>query len=86
MTPQSAEELALKALGFLANSPDNLDAFLATTGINDLELRERAEEPVVLAAVLDFMLRNEQLLIDFCDGASIRARDVHVAHHVLSDQ
>lgn len=85
MTPKSAEALALKALEFLANSPDNLDAFLAATGINGYELRERVEEPAVLAAVIDFVLRNEQLLTDFCDAASIRPRDVHVAHHLLTE-
>lgn len=85
MTPQSAEAQALKALEFLANSPDNLEAFLAATGINGYELRERIEEPAVLAAVIDFVLRNEQLLTDFCDTASIRPRDVHVAHHVLAE-
>ena len=85
MTPSSAEAVALKALEFLANSPDNLDGFLAVTGINGYELRERAEEPVVLAAVVDFMLKDEGLLIQFCDAASIRARDLHAAHHVLSN-
>jgi hypothetical protein len=85
MTPQSAEALALKTLEFLANSPDNLDGFLAVTGINGYELRERAEEPVVLAAVVDFMLKNEGLLIEFCDTASIRSRDVHAALHVLTN-
>ena len=40
-------------------------------------------EPEVLAAVLDFLLRNEALLVDFCDSTSIAARDVHMAHHLL---
>lgn len=85
MTPQSAEALALKALEFLANSPDNLDVFLSATGVNGSELLERAEEPAVLAAVVDFMLKDEGLLLEFCDTASIRPRDVHAAHYVLSN-
>ena len=85
MTPQSAEALALKALEFLANSPDNLDVFLSATGVNGSELLERAEEPAVLAAVVDFMLKDEGLLLEFCDTASIRPRDVHAAHDVLSN-
>jgi hypothetical protein len=85
MTPQSAEELALKTLEFLANSPDNLDVFLSATGVNGSELLERAEEPAVLAAVVDFMLKDEGLLIEFCDTASIRPRDVHAALHVLTN-
>ncbi len=85
MTPQSAEELALKALEFLANSPDNLGVFMGATGVNGSELLERAEEPAVLAAVIDFMLKDEGLLIQFCDTASIRPRDLHAALHVLSN-
>ena len=85
MTPHSAEALALKALEFLANSPDNLDVFLSATGVNGSELLERAEEPAVLAAVVDFMLKDEGLLIEFCDTASIRSRDVHAALHVLTN-
>lgn len=85
MTPQSAEALALKALEFLANSPDNLSVFMGATGVNGSELLERAEEPAVLAAVIDFMLMNEGLLIEFCDTASIPPRDVHAALHVLSN-
>lgn len=85
MTPQSAEELALKALEFLANSPDNLGVFMGATGVNGSELLERAEEPAVLAAVVDFMLKDEGLLIQFCDTASIRPRDLHAALYVLSN-
>ena len=85
MTAPSSDALALKALEFLANSPDNLGEFLAAAGINGLELRERVEEPAVLASVVDFILRNEGLLMEFCDTASIRPRDVHAAHHALSN-
>lgn len=85
MTPDTAEALALKALEFLANSPDNLDGFMAATGINGDELRERVEEPTVLAAVIDFMLKDERLLVEFCDTASIKPRDLHLASHVLSN-
>lgn len=85
MTPDAAEALALKVLEFLANSPDELEGFMATTGINADELRERLEEPTVLAAVTDFILKNEGLLVQFCDAASIKARDIHMASHVLSN-
>ncbi|HEY4125557.1 MAG TPA: DUF3572 domain-containing protein [Rhizomicrobium sp.] len=85
MTPDAAEALALKVLEFLANSPDNLDGFMAATGINGDELRERLEEPTVLAAIIDFMLKDEGLLVEFCETASIRPRDIHAASHVLSN-
>ncbi|HTO40186.1 MAG TPA: DUF3572 family protein [Rhizomicrobium sp.] len=85
MTPDTAEALALKALEFLANSPDPLDSFMAASGINAGDLRDRLEEPAVLAEVVDFMLKNEPLLAEFCENSSARARDLHLAHHVLTN-
>lgn len=85
MTPDTAETLALKALEFLINSPDPLDSFMSASGINAGDLKDRLGEPAVLAEVLDFMLRNEPLLIEFCENSSARARELHLAHHVLTN-
>jgi len=85
MTPDTAEVLALKALEFLINSPDPLESFLSASGINPGDLKDRLGEPAVLAEVLDFMLKNEPLLIEFCENAPGRARDLHHAHHVLTN-
>ena len=83
MTPETAETIALKALGHLAGTEEDFDRFLTTSGLDAKSLQARAGEPEVLAAVLDFLLRNEVLLVDFCNADSIKARDVHMAHHVL---
>jgi hypothetical protein len=83
MTQDTAETIALTALGHLAGAEEDFDRFLTTSGLDAASLKARAGEPEVLAAVLDFLLRNEALLIDFCDSASIAARDVHMAHHLL---
>jgi hypothetical protein len=83
MTPETAETIALTALGHLAGAEEDFGRFLTTSGLDAGSLKARAAEPEVLAAVLDFLLRNEALLVDFCQSASIDARDVHVAHHLL---
>jgi hypothetical protein len=54
------------------------------TGAGRESLRERADEPEFLVSVLDFLLTNEELLLDFCDRTSTDVRAVHMARHILS--
>lgn len=83
MTPETAETIALQALGHLAGTEEDFARFLTISGLDAGSLKARTGEPEVLAAVLDFLLRNEALLVDFCQSGSIDARDVHRAHHLL---
>ena len=71
MTPANAEALAMRALAYLAGEPEQLGRFLAATGIGPGDLRDRAADPDLLAAVLDHLLGDETLLLAFCesDGA-----------------
>ena len=81
--PQSAEILALKALTFLGNSEDGLVRFLGQADMQPGELAARAEEKGVQAAILDFLLADEALLLAFCEDESLQPRDVHLAKHRL---
>jgi hypothetical protein len=83
MNQKSAEILALKGLAFLANAPDSLERFLALSGINPAELRERAEEPEFLAALLDFLMTDEPLLTTFCETERLDAQVLHSARRAL---
>ncbi len=83
MPPETAQVLALKALGFVAESEGALDRLMNLSGLDHDTLRSRAGEPEVLASLLDFLLGDEGLLVDFCHGESIDPRDVHMARHIL---
>ncbi len=83
MNRDTAETIGLKALGFLAETPDGLSRLLDISGIDVATLRNRAAEPEVLGAVLDFLLADDALIQDFCKGESLDARDVHRARHAL---
>lgn len=83
MTPAAAEILALKGLGFLANSDAPMDRFMGLTGIGLGELRERAGEPEFLAAVMDFLLSDEALLTTFCEDTSTDPWDLQAARQAL---
>jgi hypothetical protein len=83
MTPDAAAALALDALAYLAGVPDAFDRFADLSGLDRATVRERAQETSFLVAVLDFLLTDEQLLVDFCGDASIDPAAVHMARHVL---
>ncbi|HEY1838126.1 MAG: DUF3572 domain-containing protein [Rhizomicrobium sp.] len=83
MTLDAAETLALKALAWLVNSPDDLGRFLNVSGCGTEELRRRASDPVFLAAVLAFLLSEDGLLGAFCEAESVDHKHVHMAAHVL---
>lgn len=83
MNPTEAETLALKTLAFLAQSPDDIDRFLALSGISPPDLRERAGDPEILAAVMDFVLADDTRIADLCDALATDPRILHLARRAL---
>ena len=83
ISPEKAEILALEALGWLAGRPEDIDRFLSTSGLSAADLRHAAGERGLLGSVLDFLLANEALLLEFCENASISFQAVHAARHRL---
>jgi hypothetical protein len=86
MTPENAEILALEGLGWLAGEEDAILRFLNLSGIDASALRAGAGSPEMGAAVLDFLLTNEDLLVRFCETASIAPKDLHLARHRLGKE
>lgn len=68
---EAAETLALKALGWIAGQDEVLAAFMASSGIEPMQLRAAADQAEVLGAVLDYLLADEGRLIAFCDAAGL---------------
>ncbi|MDJ1007926.1 MAG: DUF3572 domain-containing protein [Paracoccaceae bacterium] len=75
-----AETLAIEALGWLAGEEDLLQVFLGSAGLSSFELRARADDPELLAAVLDFVLMDDGWVQAFAAAtdrapeAALRAR------------
>ncbi len=67
----TAETLALQALGWLAANEDLMPVFLGSTGASQAEIAQRAADPVFLGAVLDFLMMNDAWVIEFCDAHSV---------------
>ena len=68
---ESAETLALRALGWLAEDRDRLGAFLAETGASPSDLATQAADPAFLAAILDHLLTSDALVIGFCQAEGL---------------
>jgi hypothetical protein len=69
---EAAEALAVEALAFLADDPARLGRFLAETGIGPEAIRDAAREPDFLAGVLQHIVGDERLLLDFAAHAQIK--------------
>ena len=82
-TLEEAETIALNALGFLADSPNGLERLMEQSGLDSTTIRQRAADRDFLGAVLDFLMSNEELLIDFCQTTQTEPHAVQMANHVL---
>lgn len=85
MTFETAETIAFKALALLAATPESLKIFLESSGLDAATIRARAADPDFLAGMLDFLLRDEMLLISFCESEFLDAREIHLAAHRLAE-
>lgn len=69
--PQAAETLALQALAWLIGNDALREVFQGSTGLSQNDLRTRAGDPDLLAAVLDFLLMDDAWVIAFCDTQGV---------------
>ena len=83
MERSAAETFALKALAFLAGEAESLGRFLALSGLDPQDLRERVDDPLLLAAVLDFLLQDDELLSAFAQREGMDAKIIHTARRAL---
>lgn len=68
---ESAETVALGALAWLMGPADLGDVFLGASGFDAEGLRDRAGDPEVLAAVLDFVLMDDAWVTGFAAAAGL---------------
>ena len=68
MKKDQAETLAIQALSWLASDEEILSQFLNVTGAAPGDLRARAAEPEFLGFVLDFIMRDDETILGFCNA------------------
>jgi hypothetical protein len=83
ITSADAEVLALAALSFLAADPQRLGAFLAETGLGPENVRAAADTPGFLPAVLDHLIGNEAVLVEFANEQGLDPARIMAARNTL---
>lgn len=83
-TSDSAHEIAIEALTWLAADPERLDRFLALTGIGHDSIREAALQPGFLSAVLDHLCADEPTLLAFATDAGKAPELIGAARDMLA--
>ena len=78
-----AETLALSALAVALTDERRAQRFLDLSGIDTEDLRRRAAEPVLLAALLRFLEAHEPDLIDVASAIGVRPEELVAAREEL---
>jgi hypothetical protein len=79
----SAQSLAVGALAFIAADSERLSRFLSLTGLGPDNLRTAAADPAFLGSVLDYLVADEALLVEFAADAGLKPEAVARAHAIL---
>ncbi|KFI30360.1 hypothetical protein CDV50_12705 [Haematobacter massiliensis] len=80
---ESAETLAIAALGWLAADEERWQRYLVATGASAESVAQSAREPELLASVMDFLLTEDQLVLGFAAEADVRPEAILRARRLL---
>jgi hypothetical protein len=83
MQRSAAETIALKALAHLAADGDGLVRFLTISGLELEDLRARADNPELLAGIMEFLLSDEALCAGFIAAEDLDSATLHAVRRAL---
>lgn len=84
MKQESAHVVALQALEWLAGDEELFATFLGSTGASATDIAERAGDEEFLAAILDFLLMNDEWIVAFCDRSGFAYTTPTIARAALA--
>ena len=73
MNDEQAKIVALQALAYLVDEQQVLQRFIDLSGVDLSDLRSRADDPGMLAGVLEFFLGFEPQLLEMCAATGLPA-------------
>ena len=84
MTPDQALTVGLLALGWVVGNDDVRPVFLGSTGLSEDDLRDRADEPDLLASVLEFVALDDAWILGFAAACGLDPAEPFAALTVLN--
>ena len=81
-----ATEIGAAALVYLTEDRDRLVRFLELTGVSPDELRQQAQSPALLGALLEHLLGDESMLLVFAASAGLDPQLIGPARELLQRQ
>lgn len=78
------DALAVDVLTWISRDNEQMNRFLALSGLSADNLREAAAEPGFLAGVLGFLMGHEPTLMAYCEDRDIAPDRVVGAWHALA--
>jgi hypothetical protein len=82
-TPNDASALALRALTAVLSDQRLAERFLSLSGIDPPDLRQRADDPVLLAALLRFLEAHEPDLVAIAEDLGVKPAALVAARREL---
>ncbi|UWP91081.1 DUF3572 domain-containing protein [Aliiroseovarius crassostreae] len=83
MKPEDAEVIGLTALTWLVGNEELLPVFLGASGAGIDDLKQGAGNPEFLAAVLDFLMMDDDWVVEFCRANTLPFDAPMRARHAL---
>ena len=83
MTSREAEIYALKVTNWLISNKDLLDVFMSSTGVSEATIKSDYHDSVFLAAILDFLLLDDNWVIAACDAMQLEPEAMQTARLLL---
>lgn len=71
-----AEVVALDVLRYLACEPERFSRFLSLSGLSPQDISVLAGQPDFLASVMDYLLSDEKLLLEFAESDSLKPQAI----------
>lgn len=83
MRRNHAETMAVDVLTWLARDDELTATFLGATGLSPDDLRRRADDPELLAAVLDFVLMDDAWVLGAAGALGVQPSSILKARGAL---
>ncbi len=83
-TRESAQDLAMGVLLYMVERPELLGGFLGATGLQPQDLRQAAGNPEIALHVLDYLLEDDQRVLEAAADLQVVPGDLMQARTALA--